>query len=66
MSDADLAEISPHLTPEVRAVLTVEGALASRTTYGSTGPGPVAEQLGSVPDQLERWRGWADESVVPR
>jgi argininosuccinate lyase len=66
VSDDDLAEISPHLTPEVRAVLTVEGALASRTTYGSTGPGPVADQLASVTDQLEQWRTWTDASVVPR
>ncbi len=34
VSDADLAAVSPHLTPEVRGVLTVAGALAARTTYG--------------------------------
>jgi len=60
VSSAELSEISGHLTPEVRAVLTVEGALAARTTYGSTGPRAVAEQLGSVYDQLDAWRVWAD------
>jgi argininosuccinate lyase len=66
VSDAELAEISPHLTPDVRRVLTVRGALAARTTYGSTGPGPVAEQLAAAEDALERWREWTAASVVPR
>jgi argininosuccinate lyase len=66
VSDAELAEISEHLTPDVRRVLTVRGALAARTTYGSTGPGPVAEQLAAAEDALESWRQWTAESVVPR
>jgi argininosuccinate lyase len=66
VTDADLASVSPDLTPEVRTVLTVSGALAARITYGSTGPGPVAEQLGEVKDALSQWREWADETVVPR
>jgi argininosuccinate lyase len=66
VSDEDLASISPELTPEVRSVLTVSGALAARTTYGSTGPSPVAEQLDAAGDALDRWREWAAESVVPR
>ncbi len=66
VSDAELAEISEHLTPDVRRVLTVRGALAARTTYGSTGPGPVAEQLAAAEDALETWRQWTAESVVPR
>jgi argininosuccinate lyase len=66
ISDAELSEVSPSLTPEVRDVLTIRGALAARTTYGSTGRQPVVEQLSSVTDQLMAWRGWADEVVVPR
>ena len=46
VTDEDLAAVSPHLTPEVREVFSVRGALAARITYGSTGPGPVADQLG--------------------
>ncbi|MGH8877051.1 MAG: argininosuccinate lyase [Stackebrandtia sp.] len=63
--DADLSAVSPHLTPEVREVLTVDGALAARTTPGSTGPGPVAEQLAAVREGLPTWRGWAAARVVP-
>jgi argininosuccinate lyase len=66
VSDAELAEISPRLTPQVREVLSVRGALAARTTPGSTGPGPVARQLATVVDCLDTWRDWVAESVVPR
>jgi argininosuccinate lyase len=45
VSDADLSSIHPALTPDVRGVLTVEGALASRTTYGGTAPAALARQL---------------------
>jgi argininosuccinate lyase len=66
VSDTDLASISPHLTPEVRRVLSVRGALEARTTPGSTGPGPVADQLAAVQDKVEDWREWAVARVVPR
>ena len=66
VSDEDLAAVSPHLTPEVRTVLSVRGALAARTTPGSTGPGPVADQLAAVQDSVEVWREWATTRVVPR
>jgi argininosuccinate lyase len=66
VSDEDLAACSPRLTPDVREVLSVRGALAARTTPGSTGPGPVAEQLERVGDRLDGWRDWAAERVVPR
>src|SRR3712207_1029123 len=56
VSDEDLAACSPHLTPEVRDVLSVRGALAARVTPGSTGPAPVSEQLAVVSDKLETWR----------
>ncbi|HEY3506710.1 MAG TPA: argininosuccinate lyase [Actinocatenispora sp.] len=66
VSDADLAAVSPHLTPEVREVLSVPGALAARTTPGSTGPGPVADQLAALATSIAGWRTWADTQVVPR
>jgi argininosuccinate lyase len=66
VTDSDLAAVSPHLTPEVRSVLSVRGALAARTTPGSTGPGPVAEQLAAAQDKVESWREWAAVRVVPR
>jgi argininosuccinate lyase len=66
VSDEDLAAVSLRLTPDVRSVLSVRGALASRTAPGSTGPGPVADQLADVQDTVEGWREWAATRVVPR
>jgi len=42
--DALLAEVSPHLTPAVLEVLTIEGSVASRDGVGGTAPVRVAEQ----------------------
>ncbi|MDQ4214156.1 argininosuccinate lyase [Microbacterium capsulatum] len=42
--DAILAEVSAHLTPAVRGVLTIEGSVASRDGVGGTAPARVAEQ----------------------
>ncbi|WP_026120638.1 argininosuccinate lyase [Nocardiopsis potens] len=48
LSDADLAAVSEHLTPQVREVLTVEGSMASRSAKGGTAPARVGEQLARV------------------
>ncbi|WP_329002078.1 argininosuccinate lyase [Kribbella sp. NBC_00709] len=48
LSDEDLAAISPHLTPEVRSVLTVEGSLSSRNTRGGTAQPQVEVQLAEL------------------
>jgi len=66
VTDGDLKTVSEHLDPSVRSVLSVRSALAARTTPGSTGPGPVADQLAAVQDKLDGWREWAIEKVVPR
>jgi argininosuccinate lyase len=66
LSDDELAEVSPRLTPEVRTVLSVRGALAARTTPGSTGPEAVAVQLANLHTVLAGQRAWAAEQVVPR
>lgn len=42
--DALLTEVSPHLDPAVRDVLTVGGSVASRDGAGGTAPVRVAEQ----------------------
>jgi argininosuccinate lyase len=52
LTDADFAAISPHLSPDVRSVLTVAGSLASRSSYGGTAPVRVAEQLQRLRDGL--------------
>ncbi|MDQ3485315.1 MAG: argininosuccinate lyase [Actinomycetota bacterium] len=53
LSDDDLAEVSPHLTPAVRDVLTVSGSLAARDARGGTAPARVAEQLAELRSALE-------------
>ena len=45
LSDSEFFAIHPQLTPEIRTVLTVEGALTSRTTFGGTAPSALARQL---------------------
>jgi argininosuccinate lyase len=47
-TDADYAAIDPRLTPDVRAVLTVDGSIASRAGVGGTAPERVAEQLAAL------------------
>jgi argininosuccinate lyase len=48
LTDDQLAEISPALTPDVRSVLTVEGSVSSRSGRGGTAPVRVREQLDQV------------------
>jgi argininosuccinate lyase len=48
LSDGDLAEISPALTPAVRTVLSVEGSIGSRDARGGTAPQRVTEQLAEL------------------
>jgi len=59
VSDEDLAKVSPHLTPDVRAVLTVEGALAARKGFGGTAPDRVAEQLVALRATVDAGAAWA-------
>lgn len=59
LTDAELAAISPHLTPAVRAVLTVPGSLASRDAHGGTAPARVAEQLERAAARSIELRSWA-------
>ena len=55
LTDAQLAEISPDLTPSVREVLTVEGSVASRDGRGGTAPVRVAEQLDELATVVAQW-----------
>jgi len=43
-TDEEYASVSPHLTPGVRDVLSIEGSVASRSGIGGTAPDRVAEQ----------------------
>jgi argininosuccinate lyase len=57
LTDEQLAEISDHLTPEVRTDLTVEGSVTSRSGRGGTAPVRVREQLVELAEALDRVRG---------
>jgi argininosuccinate lyase len=59
VSDEDLAKVSDLLTPEVRSVLSVPGALAARSARGGTSPSRVREQLADIREQFEIDRAWA-------
>ena len=56
LADAELVEIHPELTPQVRDVLTITGSVDSRDARGGTAPIQVAKQLGVVRDTADRLR----------
>jgi argininosuccinate lyase len=58
--DETLAAISPHLTVDVRDVLSVQGALEARAARGGTAPARVAEQLIELRDLALRQQEWAN------
>jgi argininosuccinate lyase len=59
LSDAQLAEVDPHLTPEVRSVLSVPGALRARSAVGGTSPERVAEQSAQLTEIVHAQAAWA-------
>ncbi len=59
VSDTDLAKVSGHLTPDVRQVLTVSGALAARKAHGGTAPERVAEQISALRVSVDEHAAWA-------
>jgi argininosuccinate lyase len=59
LTDADLAAVSEHLTPEVRSVLSVRGSLESRNAKGGTAPERVREQLELVRRRVAQGRLFA-------
>jgi argininosuccinate lyase len=54
LSDDQLIAIHTALTPDVRKVLTVDGALASRTTRGGTSPSSLEVQLKDLKVELSQ------------
>jgi argininosuccinate lyase len=59
LTDDQLAEIDPRLTPEVRGVLSVPGALRARSAVGGTAPERVAEQLDALTALVHDQAAWA-------
>jgi argininosuccinate lyase len=60
LRNADLVEISPYLTAEVRSVLTVEGSINSRSGRGGTALVRVREQVDEVRDAMSSIDVWLD------
>ena len=58
LTDAELVSIHPALTSDVRKVLTVEGAIASRTTFGGTAPASLKNQLDSLRGRIMENEIW--------
>ncbi len=56
LTDDQFTEISGHLTPGVREVLTVEGSIASRDGRGGTATNRVVEQLAELRGRVEEHR----------
>jgi argininosuccinate lyase len=65
LTDAQLAEVDARLTPGVRGVLTVPGALEARSSVGGTAPGRVAEQLDALRAGVDAQVAWAQPVASP-
>ena len=59
LTEADLLAISPLLTAQVRTVLTVQGALAARSTFGGTAPVRVREQIHALRSVVSAAAAWS-------
>ena len=60
VSDADLERVSPHLTPDVRQVLTVDGRPGrAASSRAARRPQRVAEQLAALRALADQHAAWA-------
>lgn len=55
-SDEQLSSVSPHLTPAVRDLLTIEGSVNSRTGVGGTARVRVDDQLARLVELISQYR----------
>nr|AEF01036.1 argininosuccinate lyase [Corynebacterium glutamicum] len=63
LTDEELSGVDARLTPEVREVLTIDGAVASRVTRGGTAGVRVAEQRARVDAASTAHAEWARAGV---
>lgn len=63
LTDEELSGVDKRLTPDVREVLTIDGAVASRTTKGGTAGVRVAEQRETVRERAAAARQWAQKPL---
>ena len=66
LTAAQLAEISPRLTPDVLAVLTTRGSIDSRDGRGGTATGQVEHQLREMWEAIDQISDWVLDSPVAR
>ncbi|MFN3925136.1 MAG: hypothetical protein ACK4K6_16060, partial [Pseudarthrobacter sp.] len=64
LTDGEYADISEHLTPEVRTVLSTEGSLNSRNSQGGTAPAAVERQLVALEAEWREARHDAGENSL--
>ena len=65
LTDAELTGVHEALKPEVREVLTIDSAVASRSTKGGTAGVRVAEQRELVAQRNAEAKTWAGTPVIP-
>ena len=65
LDDNELADVDPRLTPQVRSVLSVDGALRARSAPGGTAPARVVEQLAALVDAVAEHTTWAATPAGP-
>ncbi|WP_297590065.1 argininosuccinate lyase [uncultured Corynebacterium sp.] len=63
LTDEELAGVDKRLKPEVREVLTIDGAVASRDTRGGTAKVRVVEQRERVAEANAAYRAWAENPL---
>lgn len=66
LTDEELSGVDSRLTPGVREVLTIQGAVASRSTKGGTAGVRVNEQRQRVDDASADNRRWAEAGFLPK
>jgi len=64
LTDDELAAVDERLTPQVRSVLTVDGAVAARTGRGGTAPVRVREQLAELGETVTTLRRFSQRQAA--
>ena len=58
LNDAQLQSIHPALKSDIRALLTADGAVQSRTTYGATSTVAVRKQIATLNEKISKDQSW--------
>ncbi len=63
LTDTEFISAHPALTAEVRKVLTVDGAIASRTTFGGTAPVNLQDQISTLKSKIDENEIWVADKT---